>query len=350
MKNLSWVNKIMFFLNIVLTVLTFAAYILPFLAPKVFPILSVLTLALPAILIVNLLFFCYWIFQFKRHALLSGIVLLIGITFINKFYKFSAAEYVAANQDFSVMSYNVRLFNKFEWSDKKTVPVEISDFVKDNDPSILCIQEFSRTADFDHSDYKYNFIISKGNKIKTGQAIFSKFPIVNTGEIVFPDTSNKAVFADIKKGSDTIRVYNIHLQSLKITPDVNEINEDINEIDKRRSKVMFKSMSIAFRRQQVQAELIMEHKKSCKYPIIICGDMNNSAFSYVYRNIKGELNDSFIEAGEGFGKTYDFNYYPVRIDYIFVDKRYDVKKFTTFDQIIDSDHFPIMAVFSKTES
>lgn len=340
----------MFFFNIVLTVLTFAAYLLPFLAPKVFPILSVLTLFLPVILIVNLLFFCYWAFQLKRHALLSGIVLLIGITFINKFYKFSAPEYVAEEGDFSVMSYNVRLFNKFEWSDKKTVPVEISDFVKENDPSILCIQEFSRTTDFDYSQFKHKFVISKGNKIKTGQAIFSKFPIVNTGEIVFPDTNNKAVFADIKKGSDTIRVYNIHLQSLKITPDVNEINEDINEINKSRSRVMFRSMSIAFRRQQVQAELIMEHKKSCTYPIIICGDMNNSAFSYVYRNIKGDLNDSFIEAGEGFGKTYDFNYYPVRIDYIFVGKQFEVRKFETFDHIIDSDHFPIMAVFSAKKT
>jgi len=349
MKNLSWANKIMFFLNIVLTVLTFAAYILPFLAPKVFPILSVLTLFLPFMLILNLLFFLYWSIQFKKQALLSGLVLLIGITFINKFYKFSAPEYVSESDDFTVMSYNVRLFNKFEWSDKKTVPVEISDFVKEKNPSILCIQEFSRAADFDYSGFKYKFIISKGKKIRSGQAIFSKFPIINTGNIIFPNSNNKAVFADIMRGNDTIRIYNIHLQSLKITPDVNEINEDINEINKKKSEVMFKSMSKAFRFQQVQAELIMEHKKSCTYPIIICGDMNNSAFSYVYRNIKGELNDSFTEAGEGFGKTYDFNYYPVRIDYIFADKKFKVKKFETFDEIIDSDHFPIMTVLSDNK-
>ena len=76
----------------------------------------------------------------------------------------------------------------------------------------------------------------------------------------------------------------------------------------------------------------------------MCGDMNNSAFSYVYRNIKGDLNDSFEEAGEGFGKSYDFNYYPARIDYIFVDKKFEVKKFRSFPEIIDSDHFPVMAI------
>ena len=51
MKKLSWINKIMFVVNIVLAVLTFVAYVLPFLAPKLFPILSALTLVLPLFLI-----------------------------------------------------------------------------------------------------------------------------------------------------------------------------------------------------------------------------------------------------------------------------------------------------------
>ncbi len=346
MKNLSWFNKTIFILNIVLTVLTFIAYILPFLAPKLFPLLSVLTLFMPLMLILNLLFFFYWAIQLKKQILLSGLVLLIGITFINKFYKFSTPEYTKEAEDFSIMSYNVRLFNKFEWSDKKTVPVEISDFVKENDPSILCIQEFSNVPDFDYKMFKYKFISSKGRKIKTGQAIFSKFRIIDTGSIVFPNSDNRAVFADIMKGNDTIRVYNMHLQSIRITPDVREINDDINEIDQKKSEMMFKRISKAFRQQQLQAELIMKHKKECKYPIIICGDMNNSAFSYVYRNIRGDLNDSFEEAGDGFGKTYDFKYYPARIDYIFVDKKYAIKKFQNFPEIIDSDHFPILAIIS----
>jgi len=347
MKNLSLFNKMMFFFNIVLTVLTFTAYILPFLAPKLFPLLSVFTLFLPFMLVLNLLFFVYWGIQFKRQILLSTLVLLMGITFINKFYKFSSKEYVKEDGDFKVMSYNVRLFNKFEWSDKRTVPIEISDFVKENDPSILCIQEFSNASDFDYSAFKYKFVFTKGDKIKTGQAIFSKYRILNTGNIIFPNSNNNAIFADIKKGADTIRVYNIHLQSIKISPDVHDISEDINEIDQKKSEMMFKRISKAFKEQQQQAELIMNHKKDCAYPIIICGDMNNSAFSYVYRNIKGNLNDSFEEAGEGFGKSYDFNYYPARIDYIFADKKFNVKSFRNFPEIVDSDHFPIMATLNS---
>lgn len=343
MKNLSWFNKVMFFFNIVLAILTFIAYVLPFLAPKLFPLLSVLTLFLPIMMIFNLMFLIYWGIQLKRQLLLPVVVLLLGITFINKFYKFSDTNLPKEAKDFKVMSYNVRLFNKFKWSDKQTVPIEISDFVKENDPDILCIQEFSTAKEFDYTRYKHKFVLSKGDKIKTGQAIFSKFPILNTGDIVFPNSSNNAIFADIKKGKDTIRVYCIHLQSIKITPDVNEINEDINEINQKKSEMMFKRISKAFKQQQLQAEIIMNHKKDCRFPIIICGDMNNSAFSYVYRNIKGDLQDSFEEAGSGFGKSYDFNYYPARIDYIFADKKMKVKNFQNFPEIVDSDHFPIMA-------
>ncbi len=115
MRRLSWFNKVMFFFNIVLTILTFIAYVLPFLAPKVFPFLSVLTLILPLFLILNGLFFLFWLIQFKKRMFLSGLVLLMGITFINKFYKFSAKDLPESENDFIVMSYNVRLFNLFDW-------------------------------------------------------------------------------------------------------------------------------------------------------------------------------------------------------------------------------------------
>lgn len=343
MKNLSWFNKGMFVLNIILTIVTFIAYVLPFLAPKIFPILSVLTLFMPAFFIFNGLFFVYWAIQFKKRMILSGVVLLMGITFINKFYKFSAEEYPEDEKDFIVMSYNVRLFNLFKWQDKHNVPEEILAFINDKNPDILCIQEYSSSADIDLKVYRHKYIFMEGNKIKTGQAIFSKFPIIDQGNIVFPNSNNNVVYADIKKGKDIIRVYNMHLQSIKISPDVNEISENIDVINKDKSQLLLIRISKAFKQQQQQAEIFKEHKRKCAYPIIICGDMNNSAFSYVYRSIKGSLKDSFEEAGIGFGQTYKFRYYPARIDYIFADEEMKVKKFETFPEFENSDHYPIMA-------
>lgn len=342
MKKLSWFNKLVYFINMVVVVLTILAYVLPFLSPNFFPFLSVLTLILPLFLIVNGLFFVYWFFQFKKQMLLSGILLLIGITFINKFYKFSHRDLPVSENDFTVMSYNVRLFNLFQWLPKETVGQEIRTFINEQNPDILCIQEYSENAHIDLRVYKHKYIFMQGKNIKTGQAILSKYKIINQGNIEFPESDNLVVFADIKKGKDTLRIYNMHLQSIKISPDVTEMQDNVDAINKSKSQMVFNRISEAFKKQQAQAEILVNHKKNCHYPMIICGDMNNSAFSYVYRNIKGGLQDCFEEAGKGFGETYNFKYYPARIDYIFADKTLKVKSFENFSNFKNSDHYPVI--------
>lgn len=339
MKKLSWFNKLMFFFNMVLTVVTFAGYLLPFLAPKIFPILSVFTLLLPLLLIVNFLFFLYWLLQAKRQMFLSGIVLLLGTTFVSKLYKFSGDTVPESPDDFTVMSYNVRIFNLYKWIPRDDVPTRITEFIYVQDPDILCLQEYSKTGSNDKLDtYKHSYVFHE--KGKTSQAIYSKFPIIESGSIDFPKTGNNVIFADILKHKDTIRVYSMHLQSIKISPDIHET------IDEEKSKIIFRRISEAFTMQQLQAELIEKHSAICPHPTIICGDLNNSAFSYVYRSIRGDRKDAFEEAGSGFGKSYNYKYYPARIDYIFTDEKLKVKEFKTFDTFSNSDHFPIMARLS----
>lgn len=344
MKKLSGFNKVMFFFNIVLTVLTFVAYILPFLAPRLFPFLSVLTLVMPLLLVLNGLFFVYWLLQLKRQMLLSGLVLLLGITFISKFYKFSGEVIANEPGDFTLMSYNVRLFNLYDWLPKKGVPDSIMAFVRQKQPDVICFQEYSTIGGAQFSQYRHKYIYeNEHNRARLGQAIYSKFPIINSGNIPFPESDNNVVFADVVKGDDTLRIYSMHLQSIKISPDIHE------KIDEEKSKVIFKRLSEAFKEQQEQAELIKKHKSECSYPMIICGDLNNSAFSYVYRGIKGNMKDAFEEAGSGFGKSYDYKYYPARIDYVFTDKDIVIKEYNTFRNFINSDHFPIMTRLSFAE-
>jgi endonuclease/exonuclease/phosphatase family metal-dependent hydrolase len=343
MKKLSGFNKVVFFLNIVLTVLTVIAYLLPFMAPKVFPLLSVFTLVMPLMLVFNGLFFFYWLFQVKRQMLLSGLVLLLGITFINKFYRFSAKDLEKDPADFTLMSYNVRLFNLYEWLPDSLIAQKIPAFVKEQSPDIVCLQEYNKVGDNSFKQYKHKFIyVPRG---QAGHAIYSIYPIIASGDIQFPGSANNAVYADIKKGKDTLRIYSMHLQSIKISPDIHE------NIDEQKGKIIFNRISEAFKRQQQQAELVETHRNACPYPMIICGDLNNSAFSYVYRSVKGNMRDAFEEAGGGFGRSYNYKYYPARIDYVFADKHMEVKKYDTFSSFINSDHFPIMTrlAFIKEE-
>lgn len=336
MKQLKWFNKIAFILNILLVVLTLLGFLLPYMAPKLFPFLSVLTLILPTLLMLNLVCVLYWAVQFKKQILLSVVVFLIGYTFFTKFYKFSATNKEVLETDFTVLSYNVRLFNLFNWLPNENVPENIKRFIEEHNPDIICFQEYSKSADYQLDDYKFRHIIMHGKKIKTGQAIFSKFRIIDEGEIALPNSDNNVVYADIVKNKDTIRVYSIHLQSVNISP-------DINEIDESKSKRIFNRLSEAFKVQQIQSELIQAHMEDFKGHKIICGDMNNTAFSYVYKNIIGDMNDAFVAAGKGFGQTYNYKYYPARIDYILADDVFEVKEFKTFNTFKNSDHFPIMA-------
>ncbi len=343
MKNLALFNKIAYIFNVMLVVLTLMGYVLPSMAPKLFPFLSVLTLILPTLLIFNLVFVVYWAVQLKRQVLLSVIVFLIGYTFFTKFYKFSGKNEEVVESDFTVLSYNVRLFNLFGWIPNENVPENIKRFIEEQNPDIICFQEYSKSADYELDDYKFRHIIMHGKKIKTGQAIYSKFRIIDEGEIALPNSDNNVVYADIVKNKDTIRVYSIHLQSVNISPDINEISES-------KSKRIFNRLSEAFKVQQLQSELIQSHMKDFKGHKIICGDMNNTAFSYVYKNIIGDMNDAFVEAGKGFGQSYNYKYYPARIDYILVDDVFEVKEFKTYKDFKNSDHFPIMPPLNFTKN
>ncbi len=333
MKGLSFFEKIVFLLNVIVAFLLLLAYILPFVPPQSFSILSVLSLSVPLLMFLNLVFFLYWLLKLKRQVILSALVILVGLNYISSIYKFSGTKTSSNKSDLSVMTYNVRLFNFFNWLPSKRVPNDIQHFIEKEAPTILCLQEYHKNPDFKLDGY-YKFENLSDGKVKSGQAIFSKLPIINSGLISFKKSNNSALFVDVLNEKDTIRVYNVHLQSSKLNTDITAFkNETSQNITRLRD---------VFKMQQSQAEKILEHKKACNYKTIIAGDFNNTAFSYVYNILQKGNKDAFEVAGKGFGKTFEVNYLPLRIDFILVDDAFEVKGFKNFD-IELSDHFPIKA-------
>ena len=339
MKRLKFGNKIMFFVNSLVATLLLVSYLLPYVPPKSFSLLSVLSLGVPLLIILNILFCMYWLLRVKKQLLLSLVVLLFGIKHINAMYKFSPSTNVEATDNFSVMSFNVRMFNRYQSIASKTVKEDIITFIKTEAPEIICLQEY-RTGDPVILDGYYSFnALPTENKIKWGQAIFSKYPIINSGSLEFPNTNNNAIFVDIVKAKDTIRVYTLHLQSAGI-------NTSVNNLKHQKSTDLFKQVGSTFKAQQSQVELILKHRAKCTYKTIITGDFNNTAYSYIYKEVKQDLLDTFKEAGNGFGRTYDFKFFPVRIDFILVDELFSVNGFKTFDDVKLSDHHPIKATLN----
>ena len=338
MKKLNFINKIVFFFNSVAATLLLLSYVLPFVAPKTFAILSVLSLGVPFLIIINVLFFLYWLLKIKKQFFLSFFVLVIGYLSFGSLYKFSNKKEVDKKNSLTVMNYNVRLFNLYDWIEEDNTAIKLIDFIKEKAPDVVNFQEYHPHENIDLSFFKYKFEKLTGNKIKFGQAIFSQYPIINSGSVAFPDTSNNAIFVDIVKQKDTIRIYNVHLQSLKIDTKVEAISQE-------NSERLMKRIGKSFEMQQTQTELFLKHKKQCKYKVVVSGDFNNTAFSYVYKEMKEDLKDAFKIAGNGFGRTYDFKFFPTRIDFILVDDAFVVDAFKTYD-VHYSDHFPVMARLS----
>jgi len=337
MKRLKFSEKVVFFINSVVAFLLLLSYVLPNIPPKTFATLSVLSLSVPFLILLNVLFFVYWLFKIKKQLLLSLVVITIGYFLFGSLYKFSNWE-ADGTEGLTVMNYNVRLFNFYEWIPEKGIDKKLVEFVKKEKPQVLNIQEYHLQDNLDFSFFKYKYVKLEGEKSKVGQAIFSQFPIINSGSVDFPNTANNAIFADIVKGKDTIRVYNLHLQSLRINPREQRLTTE-------NSEKLINGIGEAFKLQQSQTELFLKHKNKSPYKVIISGDFNNSAFSYVYKTIRGDMKDSFKQQGNGFGRTYNFKFFPLRIDFLLVDKSWTVDNFKTYD-VEYSDHYPILTKIS----
>jgi endonuclease/exonuclease/phosphatase family metal-dependent hydrolase len=263
---------------------------------------------------------------------LSIFVLAIGYQYLTKLYTIKDKE-VILTDDVKIMSYNVRMFNLYKWIKEKNVDEKIYDFINSKEPDILCIQEFHPSLK-KGLKYPYEYIKISNKNNHFGHAIFSKFKIINSGSLNFSNTGNNAIFADIVRNNDTVRVYNIHLESLNLNPKEDYFTQENSEKFKTR-------VQKAFKLQANQVSLILLHQEKISYKSIICGDFNNTAFSYIYHQLRKGKNDAFEVAGKGFGRTFDYKL-PVRIDYILTDERIKVNNFKTYD-VKFSDHFPIMA-------
>jgi endonuclease/exonuclease/phosphatase family metal-dependent hydrolase len=318
--------------NSIVALLLLSAYVVPYISPIRVPISGIFSLLFPVLLITNVCFAVLWLLRIKRYFFLSFLTLAAGFGFTSTVYKFSQTN-SATSADVSVMSYNVRMFNVFGWRKEDATAQKTYDFINKERPNILAIQEFYDDSQR-HLDYPYHYIRTKSSKNKFGLAIFTTYPIVNSGSLNIDSRANNIIFSDILVNQDTIRVYNIHLESFKLNPAMENFGEE--DSDK-----LIQRMKIAFKKQGNQTLKFLDHQKQWKGKSIICGDFNNTAFSWVYHQISKGKQDAFKEAGNGMGNTFDYRY-PLRIDFILPDTSFEVNSFETFDKNF-SDHFPIQA-------
>ncbi|MEM7484869.1 MAG: endonuclease/exonuclease/phosphatase family protein [Bacteroidota bacterium] len=332
-------GKLIFGFNVTVAIALVLTCVLSFFSIQIISVLSVLSLGVPFLFILNVLFLFYWIYRKKRKFLWSLTALVLGYLVFGPFYGIGNKSQGSEASDIKMMTFNAWHFNKNEWIKEPNIGDRIIDFIKNEKPDILCIQEFHRERKDELSQYPYKSI-TPPSLGKTTQAIFSNYPILNRGSVDFPDTINNVIYVDILMESDTVRVYNMHLQSFSIVPSSETFSE--KESDKN-----YKRLVNTFSKQLEQAKIFNAHVKKSPYSTIVSGDLNNTQFSNIYRIVRDDLQDSFLEKGNGFGRTYKIFNFPLRIDYILPDASFQVISHTNFDEKL-SDHYPVAATLRYT--
>jgi endonuclease/exonuclease/phosphatase family metal-dependent hydrolase len=152
--------------------------------------------------------------------------------------------------------------------------------------------------------------------------------------------------ADLLIGRDTVRLFNLHLESVRLRHEDYsfisgfDLQFEKDEKIQENSLRIIKKLKTAFTRRAGQVSYLSEAIKDSPYPVILCGDFNDTPNSYTYQQLTDKLVDSFKESGTGFGNTYIGKLPSFRIDYILHDD-YFISSDYQRKTISLSDHYPV---------
>lgn len=323
--------------------------------------------SLPGALVLNFLFFIYWLIRRSWYVFLPLAVIGLGWNHYGRLVSITwENELPQEAKTLQVLSYNVHIFNAYEQivEGVPRVSEEMVDWVATHPADVFCLQEFySRVNSTEYNNfnrigkrYNRNVFAStyQGDRIKAdlGIAIFSKYPIIEGNTIRFPNTpersANRAAWVDINVNGDTIRVYAVHLQSMSIkAEDIENTYSAIGDEAsfKKESRNLARRLRMGFKARAVQVQQLLDHIEGSPYPVIVTGDFNDIPFSYTYSQLVANLKNSFEEAGTGVGATYNGPLPFLRIDNQFYSEGLEAHSFRTHYEMPLSDHFPISATY-----
>ncbi len=348
----STLRKSIILFNLLASISLFLGWIGSFHYSYQYAFINVLALVIPILYGANVLFLLYWLIfsQHKKNALISLIPLLLCCFVFSRFYNITPKE--STEGDFSVMTYNIKSFTPYHSFYTKdsmdTFRAKNYALIDSIQPDILCVQEFSENGKKIREKFKHYILNSSLNHKKYRPTmILTNFPIVHHFSVDFEGNYANNVVADLKIQDDTVRVFNIHMESLSLSSQyIDEIDSKNTETVKYAANHYYKKLNNGFLQHQKQIDKIIEEIRRSPYPVILCGDFNNTPFSYEYNKCVAILQDSYLEVGEGLIDTYHNIPFPTRIDHIFLSNDLIVNQYTTLNHQKISDHYPIKVVFS----
>lgn len=345
-------HKIILFLSLIV-------YTSVLISPQDFWFAGFVTFSIPLFLLYHGLMLVYFLLKKKyKYSFLSFFFLGIAYPFLLATFTIHLPEFEKSKADFSVLTYNVRIFNVYEQGNQNYHNSKnVIQWIKNDESEIKCLQEFYNSSEntiFNSTEKisqkgLYQYYVETGSKLNSengfGLAIFSKYPILKKGELKFKKkTQNQVIFIDIKIDNEVVRVYNVHLESMNI---------DKNYLKGFKAfwyyaDEFLSRLKNGMQTRAMQVDTLLAHIEQCPHQnIILCGDLNAPPYSYPYFSLQQKLNNAFEKAGNGFG--FSFNHpalFFLRIDNQFFSDKIKAHSYHTHREIYFSDHFPIKVSYS----
>lgn len=350
-----------FFINLLLLLIAIAS---PYISPRIFWPPAAITLFFKGFLGVHAaLLLLLILLRRRRLALIAAVAAVLCIPSIRKSYAVNFGADVpppasGADSTIRLMTYNA---HSFSWHEDTAELNNILGNIRSQKPDILCLQEYymhprnhKRILKFLRKEmglnnyYEYVTDMLPGSN-RVGLAIFSRLPFDNFTPVRFANSSNGAFYADVKMGEDTIRVINVHFQSVSLSereytlPGQEVAGDPLDVPRKRLIKISLGKFRTAFRKRSYQTQLIKAVADSSPYKVILCGDFNDIPTSYMYGQLTRNLDDTFLETGFGAGTTFAGKIPGLRIDYIFADPEIPVLR-TYVVKKKGGDHYPVVCL------
>lgn len=359
------IKKLFILLNIVVAFIYLLTCLVPFLNAANFWFIAILGLVFPILFFVLLVFFIGWLIARSRWSLLSLLAILVSFKQVSAVFSFHLQQPFTLTKtanNIRVLQWNVSSWdelNKVKKGGTSYRPLMFAEVDK-YQADVLCFQEFFESnniklfdptiAELKKMGYPYYYYINSESGIKEGEMgmiIFSKYLITNTGMYDFgtDDSVQQLIYTDIFINGQTIRVFSVHLQSVRFGA---EEYESLNQIRRREkdglkdSRTIVSKLKRGYQFRGHQADIVNDLVKKSPYPVILCGDFNDVPNSYTYFKIKGNMQDAFLQKGTGIGRTFRHISPTLRIDYIFADKKFKVNQYHRIT-VPYSDHYGIMA-------
>ena len=321
--------------------------------PAKFWLISLAGLFFVPFIILNL-FLLIWAFVRRSKAFMIPLLALIpAVFFVGRYAHIKGDDYpeTAADNVLKVVSWNVGRF-ALQAEDSGAGSYEecvdsVFEFIKKEDPDIVCLQEFSTRNSRQvrqqlkklMKGYSAEYYIYTGSGRSFGNVTLSKFPVKNRGVIKFDGSTNLAIFTDYESGGRQFRVYNCHFESYNIS--FSGIVRALLEKDKDVVTETGVKMKRSITRRPKQVDQVFNDIEDCPVEAFVCGDFNDNPMSYTYYRMMRDRQDTFVQAGDGFGATYARLWPLLRIDYILCPKSMTVLSHET-PHVDFSDHYPVI--------